>query len=44
MNELLDLIYAVLGDNPDWKQVLLISLTPVFVIAFANPRSIAPSG
>ncbi len=35
MNEFTSLVYAVLGDNPDWKQVLLIGLTPVFVLAFA---------
>ncbi len=35
MNELMPYIHLVFGENPDWKQVLLISLSPVFVIAFA---------
>ncbi len=34
MNEFINFIHAIFGANPDWKQVMLISLSPVFVIAF----------
>ncbi len=35
MNELLNLVHSLFGSDPDWKQVMLISLSPIFVIAFA---------
>lgn len=34
MNEIIALVHSLFGDNPDWKQVMLISLSPIFVIAF----------
>lgn len=34
MNDILDLIHGLFGADPDWKQVMLISLSPIFVILF----------
>ncbi len=33
--ELMTWLHAFLGNDVDWKQVLLIGMTPVFLIAFA---------
>lgn len=33
--ELTTWLHAFLGNDVDWKQVLLIGMTPVFLIAFA---------
>ena len=33
MHTILEFIYAIFGDNPDWKQVFLIGMTPIFLIA-----------
>lgn len=34
MNEIMNIIHSLFGSDPDWKQVMLISLSPVFVILF----------
>lgn len=33
MATILDFIHLVFGDNPDWKQVFLIGMTPIFILA-----------
>lgn len=34
MNEIIQLMHSLLGEHPDWKQIVLIGLSPIFILAF----------